>query len=37
VSGSLLGTLLLLGCYDLLQRRHSVLRDYLILDHLRSC
>ena len=29
------GPLLLLGLYDLLQRRHSILRNYPVLGHLR--
>ncbi len=32
---SLLAVLLIVGLYDLLQRRHSVLRNYPILGHLR--
>jgi len=35
VVGALLAVLLILGLYDLLQRRHSVLRNYPILGHLR--
>ncbi|MGW8328904.1 FMN-binding glutamate synthase family protein [Streptomyces sp. NPDC055808] len=34
-AGVLLGAIALLGCYDLLQRRHSVLRNYPVLGHAR--
>jgi len=35
VVAALLAALLIVGLYDLLQRRHSVLRNYPILGHLR--
>ncbi|WP_328306462.1 FMN-binding glutamate synthase family protein [Streptomyces sp. NBC_00442] len=34
-AGFLFGVLALVGCYDLLQRRHSVLRNYPVLGHAR--
>ncbi|MEU9193328.1 FMN-binding glutamate synthase family protein [Streptomyces hundungensis] len=34
-AGFLIGVLALVGCYDLLQRRHSVLRNYPVLGHAR--
>jgi glutamate synthase domain-containing protein 2 len=35
VLAALAGLLVLLGCFDLLQRRHAILRNYPILGHLR--